>query len=65
MAGPEFEELEGYILISLKALYRLESSGKRWAEVIHSVLKDMKFTPSKTDPCIWPRKYPIQGAMST
>ena len=27
VAGPEFEELEGYILISLKALYGLKSSG--------------------------------------
>ena len=28
-AGPEFQELEGYILIFLKALYKLKSSGKR------------------------------------
>ena len=28
-AGPEFQELEGYILIFLKALYGLKSSGKR------------------------------------
>ena len=33
VAGPEFQELEGYILIFLKALYGLKSSGKRWAEV--------------------------------
>ena len=43
VAGPEFQELEGYILIFLKALYGLKSSGKRWAEVIHSILRDMKF----------------------
>ena len=53
VAGPEFEELEVYILIKLKVLYGLKSSGKRWTEVIHSMLKDMKFTPSKADPCIW------------
>ena len=29
VAGPEFQELEGYILIFLKALYGLKSSGKR------------------------------------
>ena len=34
-AFTEFQELEGYILIFLKALYGLKSSGKRWAEVIH------------------------------
>ena len=58
VAGPEFKELEGYILIFLKALYGLKSSGKRWAEVIHSILRDMKVLPSKADPCIWLRKAP-------
>ena len=32
--------------------------GKRWAEVIHGILKDMKILPSKADPCIWLRKAP-------
>ena len=58
VAGPEFQELEGYILIFLKALDGLKSSGKRWAEVIHGILRDMKFLPSKADPCIWLRKAP-------
>ena len=39
-------------------LYGLKPSGKRWAEVIHGTLRDMKFTPSKADPCIWCRKAP-------
>ena len=56
VAGPEFQELEGYILVFLKAPYGLKSSGKRWAEVIHGILRDMKFTPSKADQCIWLRK---------
>ena len=58
VAGPEFQELEGYILIFLKALYGLKSSDKRWAEVIHGILRDMKFLHSKADPCIWLRKAP-------
>ena len=58
VAGPEFQELEGYIFIFLKALYGLKSSDKRWAEVIHCILRDMKSTPSKADPCIWLRKEP-------
>ena len=58
VAGPEFQELEGYILIFLKALYGLKSSGKRWAEVIHGILRDMKLLPSKADPCVWLRKAP-------
>ena len=36
----------------------IKSSGKKWAEVIHSILKDMKSTSSKADPCIWLRKAP-------
>ena len=51
VAGPEFQEIEGYILIFLKDLYGLKSSGKRWAEVIHSILRDIKILPSKADPC--------------
>ena len=58
VVGPEFQELEGYILIFLKALYGLKSSGRRWAEVIHGILRDMKFLPSRADPCIWLRKAP-------
>ena len=42
----------------LKPLFGLKSSGKRWAEVIHGIMRDMKFTPSKADPCIWLRKAP-------
>ena len=42
VAGPEFQELEGYILIFLKALFGLKSSGKRWAEVIHGICEEYK-----------------------
>ena len=56
--GPEFHELEGYILMFLRDLYGLLSSGKRWAEVIHGILRDMKVLPSKADQCIWLRKAP-------
>ena len=54
--GPEFEELEGFILIFNRALYGLKSSGKRWAERFYDIIKDMRFTPSKVDPCIWMRE---------
>ena len=56
IAGPEFEELEGFILIFNKALYGLKSSGKRWAERFYDIIKDMGFTPSKADPSIWMRE---------
>ena len=45
-------------MIFLNVLYGLITSGKRWAGVIHGILKDIKFTPSKADPCIWLSKAP-------
>ena len=49
VAGPEFEELEGHILVIYKALYGLKSSGLRWSEEIHHILLDMGFSPCKAD----------------
>ena len=37
VAGPEFEDWEGYILTFSKALSGLKSSGKRWAETLHDI----------------------------
>ena len=51
------EELISYNQL-LQALNGLKSSGKRWAKVIHGILRDMKLLPSKADPCIWLRKAP-------
>ena len=56
IAGAEFEELEGFILVFNKALYGLKSSGKRWAERFHDIIKDMGFMPSKANPCVWMRE---------
>ena len=56
VAGPEFEELEGHILVIYKALYGLKSSGLRWSQKIHDIMLDMGFSPSKADPCVWLRK---------
>ena len=56
VAGPEFEDWEGYILTFSKALYGLKSSGKRWAETLHDILIDMNFIPSRADQCIWLKK---------
>ena len=44
---PEFQELEGYILIFLKALYGLKSSGKRWAMSIMRILIYSNMSKSK------------------
>ena len=56
VAGPEFEELEGHILVIYKALYGLKSSGLRWSQKIHDIMLDMGFSPSKADPCVGLRK---------
>ena len=55
-AGPEFEELEGHILVLHKALYGLKRSGLRWSQKIHDIMLDMGFSPSQADPCVWLRK---------
>ena len=47
VAGPDFEELEGHILVIYKALYRLKSSGLRWPQTIHDIMLDMGFSLSK------------------
>ena len=38
VAGPEFEELEGYILVIYNALYGLKSSSLRWSQKIHDIM---------------------------
>ena len=54
-AGQEFGELEGHLMIISKALYGLKSSGKRWHDRLHDVLKDMGSTPSMAEEDIWMR----------
>ena len=56
VAVPEFEELEGHILVIYKALYGLKSSGLRCSQKIHDIMLDMDFSPCKADPCVWLRK---------
>ena len=55
MAGPEFGELEGHLMVIRKAQYGLKSSGKCWHDRLHDVLMDMGFTPSKVEEDIWMR----------
>jgi hypothetical protein len=55
VAGPEFGDLEGHLLVIIKALYGLRSSGARWHDRLFDALSEMGFTPSKADPDIWMR----------
>mgnify|MGYP006357956311 FL=1 len=53
IAGPEFGELEGHLLLIVKALYGLRSSGQRWHDRLYDALRDMGFNPSKAEADIW------------
>jgi hypothetical protein len=55
IAGGEFGELAGHLLVIIKALYGLKSSGLRWSERFSAVLRDMGFKASYCDPCVWMR----------
>jgi len=55
IAGKEFGELEGHLLIIVKALYGLRTSGARFHERLADTLRDMGFTPSLADPDLWIR----------
>jgi hypothetical protein len=41
VAGPEFRDLEGHMLVIYKALYGLCSSGLRWHERFSACLQDI------------------------
>ncbi len=56
VAGPEFGELEGHILIIHRALYGLRTSGVRWHERLATCLQAEGFFPCKAEPDIWMRK---------
>ena len=58
MAGPEFRELQGHLLIMVKALYGTRSGGARWHDRLFDILQELKFKPSKADPDVWMRPEP-------
>jgi len=49
VAGPEFGDREGHVLIVSKALCGLHSSGLRWSERLADVLREMGFFASKAE----------------
>ena len=58
IAGPEFKELQGHLLIMIKALYGTRSGGVRWHDRLFDILQELKFKPSKADPDVWMRPEP-------
>ena len=58
IAGPEFKELQVYLLIIIKALYRTRSGGARWHDRLFHILQELQFKPSKADLDVWMRPEP-------
>ena len=56
VAGPEFEELKGHMLVIHNGLYGLKSSGLRWQQRIHDIMLQLSFRPCKADPYVWLRE---------
>ena len=53
IAGREFGEYAGCILVVKKALYGLKTSGARWHEKFSETLRDVGFLPTKAHPDLW------------
>ena len=53
IAGPEFGPLAGHLLVIVRALYGLRTSGARWHDRLSDVLREMGFTQCKADPDLW------------
>jgi hypothetical protein len=56
VAGPEFGNREGHILIIRQALYGMKTSGKRWHERFSDVLRSEGFFLSRGANDVWMRK---------
>ena len=55
IAGIEFGILAGCVLIIVRALYGLRTSGNRWGVQLAENMRDMGFTRSKADDSLWMR----------
>ena len=58
IAGPEFKEFQGHLLIMIKTLHGTHSGGARWHDRLFDILQELKFKPSKADPDVWMRPEP-------
>ncbi|MEL7196406.1 MAG: reverse transcriptase domain-containing protein, partial [Bacteroidota bacterium] len=56
IAGPEFGDHEGHIMVVSRALYGLRTSGARWHERLADCLRELGFSSCRAEPDIWMRK---------
>ena len=54
-AGKEFGPNEGCVVVIVRALYGMKSSGAAWRAHLAQTMKDLGFDPSKADPDVWMR----------
>ena len=59
IAGPEFGELQGHVMIIVKAFYGLRTSGARFHEKLSDNLHELGFKPTLADPDLWYRENEI------
>jgi Reverse transcriptase (RNA-dependent DNA polymerase) len=55
VAGPEFGEDEGKVMLIEKALYGLKTSGAAWRAMLAGTMSDMGFASTRADPDVWIR----------
>jgi hypothetical protein len=55
VAGPEFGSDKGCVMIIVRALYGLKSSGASWRAMLAQSLTDMGYASTKADPDVWIR----------
>ncbi|MEM7375757.1 MAG: reverse transcriptase domain-containing protein [Bacteroidota bacterium] len=55
VAGPEFGQYEGCIVIIVRALYGLRSAGASWHSHLSDTLRSLKFASSNADHDVWMR----------
>jgi hypothetical protein len=57
VAGPEFGEDQGKVIVVVRALYGLKSSGATWRKMLQDmIMGELKFVPSKADRDVYIRK---------
>jgi hypothetical protein len=56
VAGPEFKELEGRVMVLRKALYGTKSASFAWGYKLADDLLQMGFRPTKADSDLWVRE---------
>ena len=54
-AGPEFGSEQGSLMLIVRALYGLKSSGAAFRSLLAETLHDLDYKPTKADPDVWIR----------